>query len=478
MTTRLTRSFLLCWTLSGAFACGGSDEEQKVPGPGDSCLPATSGEVCQTGLSCDPLADGSGNVCGAPLTLRGKVADAASGGAVGGARVIALNAEGTPVGDVALSDADGNYQLSVPALRNPDGSISAQSSWKLVVAAQGYQIFPAGPRPAVPISGQQASGEPAVIEAANTQVSLLSLPDAAALDRQIHGTLAGPDAGGTLVVAEGGPVPAPYGIAARDGSFVLFNVPAGEFEIAAYRQGRQFQRTPANTRSGSASGLAVNGLEGELGPVSGSVSIVNAPGGSKTSVVLVPESVFDATLERGPVPLGLRAPKPPELPSISGAFTVEGVPQGKYVVLAAFENDQLVRDPDASISGTDLQHVDMAGSSVSMAQSFKITEQLAIIGPGAEQPEAVSGAPVFRWADDSSEDRYELELYSALGDLVWSDRAIPGVSGSSTVERTYDGPALSPGMIYQFRVTSFRDKRGTPTAISRSEDLRGVFSYE
>src|SRR6188768_144472 len=119
MTTRLTRSFLLCWTLSGAFACGSSDEEQKVPGPGDSCLPATSGEVCQTGLSCDPLADGSGNVCGAPLTLRGKVADAASGGAVGGARVIALNAEGTPVGDVANSDADGNYQLSVPALRNP-----------------------------------------------------------------------------------------------------------------------------------------------------------------------------------------------------------------------------------------------------------------------------------------------------------------------------------------------------------------------
>jgi hypothetical protein len=33
-------------------------------------------------------------------------------------------------------------------------------------------------------------------------------------------------------------------------------------------------------------------------------------------------------------------------------------------------------------------------------------------------------------------------------------------------------------MIYQFRVTSFRDRRGTPTAISRSEDLRGVFSYE
>ena len=477
MTSRLTFSFLLCWTLSGVIACGSSDDD-KTPGPGDSCQPAASGSDCREGLSCDPLADGSGNVCGAPLTLRGKVEDAASGAAINGARVIALNAEGTPVGDVAQSDSDGAYQLSVPALRNPDGSISEQSSWKLVVAAQGYQIFPAGPRPAVPISGQQASGDPAVIDAANTQVALLSLPDASALDRQIAGKLGGSAAGGTLVVAEGGPVPAPYGIAARDGSFVIFNVPAGEFEIAAYRQGAEFERTRADTRAGSTSDLALNARESTLAPVTGNVNIVNAPGGSKTSVVLVPESVFDSTLERGPVPLGLRAPKPPELPSISGAFTIEGVPQGKYVVLAAFENDQLVRDPDASIGGTDLQHVDMAGSSVSMAESFKITEQLAIVGPGAEQPEAVSGTPVFRWADDSSEDRYELELYSALGDLIWSDRAIPGVSGSSTVERTYAGPALAPGMIYQFRVTSFRDKRGVATAISRSEDLRGVFSYQ
>jgi hypothetical protein len=149
------------------------------------------------------------------------------------------------------------------------------------------------------------------------------------------------------------------------------------------------------------------------------------------------------------------------------------------VVLAAFENDLLVRDPDTSIGGTSLQRITVAdGQAVTMAESFKITEHLAIVGPGAEGPEAVSGAPVFRWSDDSSEDRYELELYSALGDLVWSDRAVPGVSGSSTVEHTYAGPALVPGMIYQFRVTSFRDRRGTPTAISRSEDLRGVFSYE
>ena len=112
-----------------------------------------------------------------------------------------------------------------------------------------------------------------------------------------------------------------------------------------------------------------------------------------------------------------------------------------------------------------------------MGESFKITEHLAIVAPGADTPEVVTGPVVFRWADDSSEDRYELELYTALGELIWEDRAVPSVSGRGDVELDYSGPALVSGMIYQFRVTSFRDQRGDATAISRSEDLRGVFEY-
>ena len=63
-----------------------------------------------------------------------------------------------------------------------------------------------------------------------------------------------------------------------------------------------------------------------LGSVSGNVNIVNAPGGSLTSVVLVPQSVFDTTLERGPIPLGLRAPGLPDAPSINGQFFFDQVP--------------------------------------------------------------------------------------------------------------------------------------------------------
>jgi len=321
-------------------------------------------------------------------------------------------------------------------------------------------------------------GAGGVIDAASTDVTLLPLANPEQYPRQISGSIAASAPGGTLVVAEGGAAPAPYAIASRSGEFVIFNVPSGAFELAGYKRGQQLERSSVDAREAFVSDARLAGSDEALGSVSGNVNIVNAPGGSMTSVVLVPESVFDTRLERGPVPFGLRAPGLPEEPSVSGAFEIAQVPRGEYVVLAAFENDLLVRDPDTSIGGTQLQHVAVdSGASMAMDQSFKITEHLAIVGPGSETPERVAGPVTFSWADDSSEDRYELELYTALGDLVWEQRAVPSVSGSDTVELSYAGPALTPGMVYQFRVTSMKDGRDGATALSKSEDLRGVFEW-
>jgi len=69
------------------------------------------------------------------------------------------------------------------------------------------------------------------------------------------------------------------------------------------------------------------------------------------------------------------------------------------------------------------------------------------------------------------------ELFTALDDRVWEQRSIGAGRGGSNVEVAYTGPELVSGMLYQFRVTSFRDRNGKATAISRSEDLRGVFEY-
>ena len=155
----------------------------------------------------------------------------------------------------------------------------------------------------------------------------------------------------------------------------------------------------------------------------------------------------------------------------SGSWMIEGVPAGSYKVLGAFENDQLVRDPDFGQGNTEIVRVDVvAGQSVE-APSFKITGALDVISPGAEGAEEVDGNPVFSWVDDSGEDRYHIQVFDTFGELIWEDPDIPSSSGSDP-EVPYAGPPLDSGMYYQFRVTSF-DTNDRPLA--RTEDLKGVF---
>jgi hypothetical protein len=75
------------------------------------------------------------------------------------------------------------------------------------------------------------------------------------------------------------------------------------------------------------------------------------------------------------------------------------------------------------------------------------------------------------WEDDSSEDTYDVTVFDALGNLTWEQTGIVVPKGSAPVVVAYDGPALEPGMFYQFRAVSI--KAGVP--ISATEDLRGVF---
>jgi hypothetical protein len=82
-------------------------------------------------------------------------------------------------------------------------------------------------------------------------------------------------------------------------------------------------------------------------------------------------------------------------------------------------------------------------------------------------PEMVTGVPTFTWVDDSSEDRYAITVFDSFGNIAWE-----GGTPKSVTTLTYGGPALTPGMYYQFRVASIKDPS---TVISRSEDLKGVF---
>jgi hypothetical protein len=451
------------------------DTDGNAPAEGEPCEP-DGALPCEAGFECEPT--DSGHLCAAPIEIRGIVLDAQSLEPIEGAHVTALDEAGTPAGSVSISDAEGHYAISVRAARDADGTVSGEDTWTLFATAADYQPFPAGLRPAIPVSASDAveatEDQPWIVENASTDLALLALPDDAQGGRTISGHVLGSAPGGTMVVAEGGPTPAPYTIADSDGRYTLFNVPDGSLTVVGYRA--ELDVEPASI-DGEGDLDAVDLAEGTAATatVRGSVNIVNAPGGSMTSVVLVPSSLFIEGLERGPVPLGLRAPEAPEQPSIQGAFELAGVPPGSYAVLAAFENDALVRDPDTSIAGTDIVTIDVGTSDIDLAESFKVTEGLAVVSPGAEAPEVVMGTPTFVFADDSSEDRYEVVVFDAFGEVVWETLDVPGVSGADNVEVQYAGPTLDAGAYYQFRATSMRDNPNGSTAISRTEDLRGVF---
>jgi hypothetical protein len=389
------------------------------------------------------------------------------------------------VGTSAQTDSEGAYEIMVPAMRDENGD-PIDSSYTLRTQADGFQSFPTAIRPALPLDAETAvidsaeadggaAGTRLIIENPLTTIKLIALPGDTSQFGSISGMIHAELNAGLLVVADGSDA-ALVGFSDSEGRYTIFNVPAGTYAVNAYAAGVQLDPVATTLEAMEMkSDVDLTEVDRALNSVSGSVQIVNAPGGSLTSVVLAVESTFMELTARGEVPPGLR------VGDISGAFTIDSVPDGDYVLLAAFENDDLVRDPDESISGTQIVHVTVPdpdlGNHLTFSQGFKITEALAVIEPGADGPEEITTAtPTLVWADDSSEDGYEISVFDAFGNLVWNTE-LGSVSGSATVSLTYAGPPLEIGMFYQFKVTSFRERNGPRTAISTTEDLRGVFYY-
>jgi hypothetical protein len=449
---------LAALTLAGfnVIACG--DDGAGVGGSGGAACSPDSETGCGAGLVCEEV-EGGDPACFVPIVVKGRVFDLQTDAGIEGAHVVARDENQAAISPVAVSGAEGAYALEVPTKRDANGA-PLERPFTLRADAQGYLGFPKAPRVALPLDLADAAGDPLVVESALSDVGLVALDDTADLGT-VSGTVDGDLPGGTLTIAGGA-----TGVADRDGSFTIFNVPAGDQTVSGYKQGLNLAPASATVTAGAETANVVLTQTGEAtATVSGSVQIVNGGGASTTSVILVLEETFDETLIRGEAPPGLRAG------NVGGAFSIEGVPDGAYVVLAAFENDGLVRDPDTSIGGTEIVHIDVAGAAVSVSEGFKVTGALAVVSPGADEIEPVSGAPTFSWEDDSSEDSYRVEVFDALGNLTWDIEGNfdPGGNADATVE--YAGPALEPGMIYQFRATSIKD--GVP--ISSTEDLKGVF---
>jgi hypothetical protein len=454
--------WLACFFLN---ACGGDDESTDEP----ACdYAAQTG--CKDDLVCERVAgETEATGCFAPVLVEGRVVrtdDPMQG--IEGARVVARDENGAAVSlSSTTSSADGSYSLRVPAMRAEDGTPTVPELL-LRADAAGFATFPSGLRVALPVNVSTVSkqGEAYRVKNDSTLIGLDAI-EAGDLGR-ISGRVLADKPAGTLVVAG-----AASGIADSDGSYVVFNVPAGTLDVRGFAAGLSLEPATATVKAGAETeGIDLAVSDAGLGAVNGDLSFVNASANS-TSVVLVVESTFNAALARGEVPPGLRA-----FP-VTGKYSFTDVPAGDYIVLAAFENDELVRDPDESIGGTELQHVTVAGAAVDVP-GFKITGALDVVGPGADGPEPVTADITFEWADDSSEDGYELTVLDTFGVEVWKDTEVARVTGSATVTHAYGGDTLVPGY-YQFRAVSWREEKGVAggrTYISATEDLKGVFIVE
>ncbi len=454
---------ILVTSLLSLPACGGDD----------TCDPIAN-DGCDDGLACE-LVEGGDPGCFAPVYVRGRVFDLETAAAIEGAVVIALDVNGAPVSQNAVTDSNGNYELRIPSTRNAEG-VPAGLELTLRADAAGYQTFPGGLRQALPVDTAAAVGQDDgsyEVRSALTDIGLL--PFAGAGTASISGSVEIDELHtGVLVVAEGPTTGS--SIADRDGNYVIFNLDAGDYTVSGYAQGVNYVPGAATLEADASAEVDLALSDEATSTINGTVQLVNPEEGQATSVILVVQSTFDTQLLRGATPPGLRAPAAGIVPDITGAFTIEGVPTGTYYILAGFENDGLVRDPDSCIAGTDLvgQAVGV-GETVTIEDTFKVTGAIAIRSPGAAGAEALSASPTFVFADDASAEEYQVVVVDAFGTVVWEHTEVDLGGGDKSV--AYAGPALESGMYYQYRVISTKidGTLAEQCELSRTEDLKGVF---
>ncbi|MFU8807118.1 MAG: carboxypeptidase-like regulatory domain-containing protein, partial [Bradymonadaceae bacterium] len=335
---------------------------------------------CANGLVCAET--NAGARCYNPVVLRGVVFDAEDLDAIEGAHVIGFNEEGSAVTDIAVSAADGIYELSLPARRDDEGKPERQF-FTLRASAQDYQTFPGGIRAALPIDASTATSDENnwVIDTAQTDIALLILAAGERGNASISGRIHASDArvDGVLVVAEGNGAGI-SGISDLTGHYRIFNVPSGSYDVRGYAADLQLDSTAASVGGDDLTGVDLHQSSDGLADAVGQVQIVAAHGSLRTSVVFIVASTFDEVSVRGEVPVGLRAPRY-GTGDINGEWRIEGVPAGDYVVLAGFENDELVRDPDENIAGTGIVRVTVPARSgdFQVGDSFKVTSALATV---------------------------------------------------------------------------------------------------
>jgi len=463
------KRLLACALVALVSACG----SDKV-----TCDPvARTG--CESGQACETV-QGGAPACFAPVVVRGTVADLSSAALLNGARVVALDPNRAPLSTVAVTanngTTDGAYELTVPAARDAAGK-PVQATITLRADKQAYSTFPGGLRTALPIDLSGATLVSGSWLASGSLTALKLAPIAGAGSTFIHGSVAkAPSGAGTLVVAEPAAGGAGVtGVADGAGNYAIFNLTAGTAcVVTAYTKGANY--TPVTTAALTAGDNAVAALalgSGTGAPLAGGL-IFNNGAGSNIQVTLAVQSTYVANLDRGESPPGLT------IQGGASGYAFDGVPDGKYVVLAAFGLDGDVRDVSGTGNTAAPQVTIQSGAVVGTPPGFKIIPAVDLLTIGgttvSATPVVLAGAtapaPTFVWqagSVDASADHYRVDVFDSFGTSVFSTTVV-----NSTTSVTYAGPTLQAGMYYQLRISALK----IASQLSQTEDVAGVFTWQ
>lgn len=413
-------------------------------------LGCTSDKVCEEVEGGDPA-------CFDPVLLVGDVHDASTDAPIADARVVAVDEQGLAISQAGFTRVDGSYRLQVPVTRDVNGA-PVSRVFRVRVEAKDYVPLPRAPLDTPTFDAKAALGPPFELVDEKASLGLIRMTDTAGKGT-VSGRILGDEPRGTLVV-----IGTATGLADLDGDYMVFNVSAGNLKVQAFKQGANFDIGTGVLNASDTLKLDLAKNDQLPSKVSGTLTGATGP----TSVILVQEDTFDPVRVRGEAPPGLR------VDGVTTEFALSGVPNGKWIVLPGFYNDDLVRDPNDAVGGTPIAKVTVNGFDVQLMMPLAVVPSLDVISPGANAIDTVAGTPKLIWEADPMADAYHVEVYTMLGVLVWETTGAfaPGDGKPATVD--YTGDPLEHGGLYQFRATSLTS--GKP--LRATEDLKGLFTYQ
>ena len=390
---------------------------------------------------------------------------------IAAARVILLDVESEPVQTYVTNDNGIVSQSNLPI-----------GDYQLKISAQGYNSSPPPRVPPLPVKVKQGETTTATIELFPIDTNLVV--------GAISGTVSsgGNSVAGALVIARGAGDNSYTTISAADGSYVLYNVVEGNVDVTAYIKGLNFPTLSAVTVTADTTttkqDLVASGVAN--GTISGNIQFVAGGTAQNTDITLIDRETREV------IP-GMRV-----YTDMNNNYTMSGLPNGDFEIIASMLNDGNVIDPDEAVTQGDPLVTVTDGVVDPSTRSFKITGAVVMDTPSTPANNVVpelTATPTFTWHSESSyssASNFAIEVINESGDAVWGGfggldpvEGVPTVTVSGgTYTIPYARPALQPGRYYQLRIYAMKDDNDAilyPNGyklISVTENLDGVFKVK